>query len=214
MNHSTTKFKISSICFFLLMIMANCGIRNCPWSQQSVQTTDSCPKDKSEMEERAKKKNCEALARIQNCTEPQKFKYHCVINELGNAIVEVCAEAYYIHGYCPEYNTYGAVVQAHFNLKCSEVQPPCPDRYLSTESYHYSSCIEAMKKQTNSKSMVYERLNSYNKSGDNTSNTVIAVVVPVVAVLIIFLIGFMFFLRSALNKYFSTILYSRPGTNA
>lgn len=50
------------------------------------------------MEERAKKKNCEALAQIQNCTEPQKFKYHCVINERGNAIVEVCAEAYHIHG--------------------------------------------------------------------------------------------------------------------
>lgn len=42
---------------------------------------------------------------------------------------------YIFQGYCPEYNTYGAVVQAHFNLKCSEVQPPCPDRYLSTESY-------------------------------------------------------------------------------
>lgn len=74
------------------------GVRNCPWSQQTVKTTDSCPKDKSEMEERSKGKNCEALAQIQNCTEPQKFKYHCVINELGNAIVEVCAEAYYIHG--------------------------------------------------------------------------------------------------------------------
>lgn len=207
------EFNLSFACY-LLMIMSIFGVRNCPWSQQTVKTTDSCPKDKSEIEERSKGKNCEALAQIQNCTEPQKFKYHCVINELGNSIVEVCAEAYYIHGYCPEYNTYGAVVQAHFNLKCSEVQPPCPGRYLSTESHLYSSCIETVKKQTRNNPMVYKELKSHNESGNNTSITVIAVVVPVVAVLVIVLIGFMLYIRSALNKYFSLVVDSHPEPNA
>lgn len=208
-----SKFNLCIACY-LLMIMAVFGIRNCPWSQQTVETTDSCPKDKSEMEERSKRKNCDGLAQIQNCTEPQNFKYHCVINELGNSIVEVCAEAYYIHGYCPEYNTYGAVVQAHFNLKCSEVQPPCPDRYLSTESYLYSSCMETVKKQTRNAPIIYEGLDGHNELGNNTSITVIAVVVPVVAVLIIFFIVVILYLRSALNRYFSLVVDSRPETNA
>lgn len=50
------------------------------------------------MDERAKMKNCEALAAIQNCTVPEKFKYHCVMNELETEFVEVCAPEYYIHG--------------------------------------------------------------------------------------------------------------------
>lgn len=72
------------------------------WRKKLSLVTANCKNDrfvsKSEIEERSKGKNCEALAQIQNCTEPQKFKYHCVINELGNSIVEVCAEASYIHG--------------------------------------------------------------------------------------------------------------------
>lgn len=50
------------------------------------------------MEEKAKMKNCEAMAGIQTCTVPEKFKYHCVMNELQTTFVEVCAPEYYIHG--------------------------------------------------------------------------------------------------------------------
>lgn len=50
------------------------------------------------MEERANIKNCEALARIQNCTVPENFKYHCVLHELETELVEVCAPQFYIHG--------------------------------------------------------------------------------------------------------------------
>lgn len=48
------------------------------------------------MENRAKHKDCESLAFIQNCTDPKKFKYHCLINEFENAFIEVCAGSYYI----------------------------------------------------------------------------------------------------------------------
>lgn len=41
------------------------------------------------MEEKAKMKNCEAMAGIQTCTVPEKFKYHCVMNELQTTFVEV-----------------------------------------------------------------------------------------------------------------------------
>lgn len=38
-------------------------------------------------------------------------------------------------GYCTEYNEVGSVVQAHHNLKCTDVTPPCASSYLSTEAY-------------------------------------------------------------------------------
>lgn len=48
------------------------------------------------MEARAKSKDCDLLAHSQNCTKPEKFKYHCLMNEFINASIEVCAESYYI----------------------------------------------------------------------------------------------------------------------
>lgn len=46
----------------------------------------------------AKRKNCEMMAPYQNCTEPENFKYHCLINELLNATLEICAPIYYLPG--------------------------------------------------------------------------------------------------------------------
>lgn len=37
--------------------------------------------------------------------------------------------------YCAEYNTGGAVVQPHYELKCSNVIPPCKTSYNSTDAY-------------------------------------------------------------------------------
>lgn len=74
------------------------GSRFCQWSKESAVSVSVCPKSKSTMEVRAKIKNCKAIARIQNCTIREKFKYHCVMNELETEFVEVCAPEYYIHG--------------------------------------------------------------------------------------------------------------------
>lgn len=52
------------------------------------------------MEVRAKKKKCESIAHGQKCTTHEKIKYHCVMNELENAFIEVCAPVYRIHGTC------------------------------------------------------------------------------------------------------------------
>lgn len=40
----------------------------------------------------------------QNCTSPENIKYHCVINELENAFIEVCAPKYRINGTCSGVN--------------------------------------------------------------------------------------------------------------
>lgn len=84
-------------CLYILKAFG--GIK-CLWSSQTLQRVTLCPGNKGEMEVRAKKKNCESIAHEQNCTKPEKFKYHCVMNALGSALIEVCAPEYRIHGMC------------------------------------------------------------------------------------------------------------------
>ena len=74
------------------------GKNNCPWSTLTVEKVDSCPLNKMAVNERKERKNCEALAKRQNCTEPKYFSYHCVMNENEDALIEVCAPVYYIAG--------------------------------------------------------------------------------------------------------------------
>lgn len=128
---------------WLLMVT---GDRECSWSRTTVQKVDSCPVNKSTYEQRRKDKNCQALAELQHCTTPSKFLYHCLINEYGDALIEVCAPIFIINGYCAEYNTIGARIQPHYSLKCSNINPPCGNRYNSTDAYLYTGCYDIVKK--------------------------------------------------------------------
>lgn len=64
---------------------------------ETAEIVDSCPESLIEMTKRAEGKNCEEQARTHNCTEIEQYKYHCVINELEDAFIEVCAEELLIH---------------------------------------------------------------------------------------------------------------------
>lgn len=134
----------------LTFIVANftmiTGSRYCSWSKATAVSVTSCPRAKPDVEKRSKLKNCPSLAVIQNCSEPMMFKYHCVMNENENSFFEVCAPEYYILGACAEYNTYGAVIQPHYRLKCSNVDPPCANRYISTDAYLYEGCYNVVEK--------------------------------------------------------------------
>lgn len=52
---------------------------------------DSCPESLNEMTKRANVKNCEKHSSTHNCTGTEPYVYHCLINELQDAFVEVCA---------------------------------------------------------------------------------------------------------------------------
>ena len=51
----------------------------------------SCPRTIEEIQKAAQRKQCHDIAKTQSCTEPENFKYHCVLNSFKNATVEVCA---------------------------------------------------------------------------------------------------------------------------
>lgn len=136
---------ILGIVIYLHTLQSAFGGIICPWSKYTSHKVASCPESQSEMEARANEKNCESIAQTQNCTMPEKIKYHCVMNELENAFIEVCAPEYRIHGYCTEYNEIGSVIQVHHNLNCESVKPPCDSSYLSTEAYRYKGCYDKVK---------------------------------------------------------------------
>lgn len=64
----------------------------CTVSIPTVDYVESCPETEMDLEKASRKKNCESIALLQNCTDNKKFKYHCVLNSLKNATLEVCAE--------------------------------------------------------------------------------------------------------------------------
>ncbi|XP_056016270.1 uncharacterized protein LOC125674363 [Ostrea edulis] len=124
--------------------------RFCNESRNTLNVVQSCPTSEAEVNERAKEKNCESLAKSQNCSTPSKFKYHCVIDAKEIHLVEVCAPVYFMLGYCAEYNVEGARIQDHYKRKCTEYSPPCPNRYISTDAYQVTGCYELVQGRGNS----------------------------------------------------------------
>lgn len=165
--------------------------RFCQWSEKTVETVSSCPQNKSAMEERAKIKNCKEIARFQRCTVPEKFKYHCVMNELETTFVELCAPQYIIHGYCTEYNSLGAAIQEHFSLKCSDVKPSCNKTYLSTDAYLNKGCSKMVRKdiQLSStdllKDPVIQTTTVNHLLNDKSKNTTLLIIITVIAIAVL-----------------------------
>lgn len=164
--------------------------RFCLWSHKTAVPVSSCPQNKSAMEERAKIKNCKAIAAIQNCTVYQNFKYHCVMNELETTFVEVCAPQYTIHGYCTEYNSLGAAIQEHFSLKCSDVKPSCNKTYLSTDAYLNKGCSKMVRKDIQLSSTdlltdsVIQTTTDNQLLNDKSKNTTLLIIITVIAIAI------------------------------
>ena len=64
-----------------------------------------CPRNELEWNTRAALLNCSSIN--QTCVKPDKFEYHCVLNENVNGLVEVCA---------PSKHVFGNWLQQHMNI--------------------------------------------------------------------------------------------------
>jgi hypothetical protein len=82
--------------FVLYKLMSVVCARNCHASAATVQYVKLCPTNESEYEDRAKAKGCFFIG--QDCTTPDKFRYHCVLNSYGNASLEVCSPVFFLNG--------------------------------------------------------------------------------------------------------------------
>lgn len=114
----------------------------CKEAVETVEKVSSCPTSKEQWDKAASKKKCWEKALKQNCSVPEKFVYHCVINGYANATLEVCAPERLILGHCTEFNEVGGVIQDQLLSQCNGVFPRCDFYYLSSEAYKYKDCFK------------------------------------------------------------------------
>lgn len=125
---------------------------SCAVSNKTARIVKNCPKYEGKWREAATKMNCTAYAN--NCSEPRRLEYHCVINTSVNHTLEVCSYGQNIlQGHCTEFNVGGNIIQPNVRTNCSTfAKNPCPQLYNSNESFKYQGCYELTRKmRTNTK---------------------------------------------------------------
>lgn len=70
--------------------------KSCPQSIPTETVVQACPTEKTEWINAKEKKQCNLI--IHNCTEKDKFQYHCLPNKVLDMLVEVCAPTKVIVG--------------------------------------------------------------------------------------------------------------------
>lgn len=122
------------------------GSNSCDITRSTIQIVDDCPHSKQKWMEAEARKNCTAYAN--QCDEPERLVYHCVINEYVNLTLEVCAYAQNIVlGKCTSYAISGNVIQEKWTADCTKFSMnACPQVYRSDEAYKYPGCYQLTKK--------------------------------------------------------------------
>nr|XP_022287269.1 uncharacterized protein LOC111099998 isoform X2 [Crassostrea virginica] len=120
---------------------------SCPVSRDTVQPVHNCPENEEDWREAAERKNCSQHAN--QCDDPDRLVYHCVINPFVNETLEVCAYPQNIvFGICAEYNRQWNVIQGNYQTNCTRFwTKPCPVVYRSNSSFKYPGCYELVKKR-------------------------------------------------------------------
>lgn len=72
----------------------------CPESISTLSVVSHCPSNATEWVSAAKRKSCNDLGKVQSCTEPDQFVYHCVLNQEATQLLEVCAPVWFLSGKC------------------------------------------------------------------------------------------------------------------
>lgn len=124
------------------------GSNSCEVTKSTIQIVDYCPDSEEKWRQAATRKNCSAYAN--QCSEPNKFVYHCVINEYVTETLEVCAYSRYIFsGKCTGYSVSGNVIQQNSRTNCAVFKNnSCPNYYNSDEAYRYPDCYKLTRKTT------------------------------------------------------------------
>lgn len=138
----------------------------CYVSLATIETMSSCPSNEAELHLAKKRKPCEHIAEIQNCTERDKFKYHCVLNAWENKTVAVCAPEIISKGFCLKFDEVGARLQELYDRDCTNHSKPCKTRFSSSNVLHYLQCndVPRRKHESANKAVQTEDHESTNKT--------------------------------------------------
>lgn len=133
---------IPYIIFCVSLAICSSISKMCLESVPTVSVVPRCPSNAKEWVSAAKQKSCNELGRIQTCTNPDKFVYHCVLNKQGTQLLEVCAPTWFLTGYCARFSEEDKGIINDPDLDCTKFDSPCPTRFLSNESYKYQTCYQ------------------------------------------------------------------------
>lgn len=134
------------MCCFLFQTSLQSSTDSCHISRSTVQIVEDCPNSEEQWKQAAMRKNCAVYA--SQCSDPERLKYHCVINPFMNQTLEVCAYAQNIVlGFCTEYSLSGNMIQQSADTSCLHfIENPCPFFYRSTEAHKFPGCYDLTKK--------------------------------------------------------------------
>lgn len=134
--------------FFPTIFLINTlGADVCIESLPTVQKVPDCPRNFTELQLAVKRKRCDALANIQTCVDPNKFVYHCLVNQQNDGFVEVCAPEWILAGFCGYYDTVLDRIAPNVNKDCTKSAYPCPGVFNSSDTYKYQVCYEVREKE-------------------------------------------------------------------
>lgn len=133
---------------------------SCTYSIPTITSVKKCPVNEIEWEREKERKQCHLI--IQNCTNAEKFQYHCLPDKFIDTFVEVCAPILQTVGhYCPYYDLESKEIQLNYKQPCNEHSSPCPDFYFSNVVHKYQGCynksLNKMKTKENDSGNVFSK---------------------------------------------------------
>lgn len=132
--------------FLCLQNAVTIGGEGCPQSIPTETVVEACPADSTEWIKAKEKKQCHLI--IHNCTDKDRFQYHCLPNKFLDMLVEVCAPNKVIVGqHCPYYDMQRKTIGPNFNQPCNSGSNPCQPVYSSSEVYKYQICYDEIKEK-------------------------------------------------------------------
>ncbi|XP_062576057.1 uncharacterized protein LOC134237932 [Saccostrea cucullata] len=159
---------LSSIFLSISTILLSSLGLSCPVTVPTVSYVSRCPSNETEWESAAQQKQCNKLATLQSCTETEKFVYHCVLNKDGTKYLEVCAQSWFMSGFCARFSVADGRIINDPGLDCTKFSTPCPSRFLSNESFKYQGCYDYLQQSTPSK-IIEKKTPASERESDNSA---------------------------------------------
>ncbi|XP_062571607.1 uncharacterized protein LOC134233609 [Saccostrea cucullata] len=151
--------------FFIIMTSLTCVLpfqfrhnraarTPCLESSKTLREVQNCPTNKDTWEERSRLMDCGNIQH--NCSETS-LVYHCLLDQYGRGLMEVCALSTEIIGRrCAEYNTGAMIIQEHFAKRCRM----CPFAYNSNVGYLYGECFQVDERELTTESATIKQHSS------------------------------------------------------
>nr|XP_022287049.1 uncharacterized protein LOC111099868 [Crassostrea virginica] len=128
--------KLFGVKVLVVIILIRKCVCQCVNTQLKRMVTE-CPSTAELWALAEKQSNCSEIAHT--CTE-RPPRYHCVIHENQQVFAEGCFREWNSQGFCLHYNPALDRLESDYSRKCTEMSPPCPVPFISTEIYKYPEC--------------------------------------------------------------------------